>query len=257
MTLAITLEQARIRVQQLLDDEDGARWSVGTGDYDASEEIDGALQMATSEAVTPYVSMGGDRLDHMADYSLTDGTVSVTQDVTRTPTTPPPTIVTLTPLVLTSVSLVEGERNYPIVSVRNKDVEDTRAVTGFTLRVKAVFSPDLTDLRATDELDYSPPNTSFSTAWPAMNEYICSLAAAQLYPKEGESNQPLLQRISMLQDAIVRRPDSPMSAAFNSNSSRYDNYRSKIYRYSYITFDANADKAFCLRLHKVMIGGII
>ena len=69
MTLAITLAQARTRVQQLLDDEDGARWTVGTGDFDPSTEIDGALQMAASEAVTTYVSQGGDRLDHMSDYS--------------------------------------------------------------------------------------------------------------------------------------------------------------------------------------------
>jgi hypothetical protein len=258
MTLAITLGQARTRVQQLLDDEDGARWSVGTGDFDASTEIDGALQMAISEAITTYVSQGGDRLDHVSDYSLSGGTTSVVQDVTRNPSSAPPsTIVTLTPLVITAVSLVNGKRNYPIVAIRGKDVEDTRSITGFTLRVNAVFSPDFTDLRSTDSLDYSPPNTTFDTSWPAMNEYVCSLAAAQLYPKEGESNEPLMQRIGMLQSAVIRRPESPMSTAFNSNSSRYSNYRSKIYRYSYITFDANAGQAFCLRLHKVGIGGII
>jgi hypothetical protein len=258
MTLAITLGQARTRVQQLLDDEDGARWSVGTGDFDASTEVDGALQMAISEGITTYVSQGGDRLDHMSDYTLAGGSTSVVQSITRTPVVgPSPLTVVLTPLVITAVSLVSGKRNYPIVAVRGKDVEDTREISGFTLRVNAVFSPDFTGLKNSDDLDYSPPNTTFDTSWPAMNEYICSLAAAQLYPKEGESNEPLMQRIGMLQSAVIRRPESPMSTAFNSNSSRYDNYRSKIYRYSYITFDANAGKAFCLRLHKVGIGGII
>jgi len=251
MTAAMTLEDARLQTLRFLDDEDGQRWTLNTGAWSGSNEVDLALQMAANECIAVYCSMGGDFFDTVLDVGTTNGVFSF-DDMTMPPPLPGPPIpaVPRIPMMIQSVTMKEGTSYYSIAAIREQDIEQD-SIVNQSLKVRVVFQPDFSDLAAASSLRYSRDVNSAQLGWPVFDQWVCAVAAKHLTPKENETNAQLDQRIAMLRESCVKAPEAPLSVRFPRQDQRIRSPNSMMYRWSYVSRDLAADKLACIRIHKV------
>lgn len=251
------LSEARRQSLQFLDDPDGQRWPFPTGPFDTNNEVDLAIQMAAQECVSQYAAMGGDFFDVVLDIAATGGTYSFASlydssgggDAETRP---------FVPLMIRSVTLKEGNQYFNIYSIREQDIEVDSNINQ-EMKVRVIFTPDFTDLPYDKDLRYSTGITDPTGAtadkvqigWPLFDQWVCTVAAKHLTPKENETNTQLDERIMMLRDATIKSPETPLSVLFPRQNDRMVNPGALWFRWSYVTRDARADKAYTLRIHKV------
>lgn len=234
------LQQARLQTLKFLDDETGERWPLATGNFELTNEVDLALQMAANECVSVYCSMGGDFFDVVMNVSTTDGTYSF-NDLAAAPKVP---------MMIRSLSLKEGTSYYSLYAIREQDVE-TDTPASIDLKVRVVFNPDFAGMATGDELRYSQAVGGAQIEWPLFDQWVCAIAAKHLAPKENEPNNQLDARIAMLRGACVDAPERPLSVIFPRNDGRTRSPNATYYRWSYTPRDIAASKISCIRLHRI------
>lgn len=234
------LQQARLQTLKFLDDETGERWPLATGNFEITNEVDLALQMAANECVSLYCSMGGDFFDVVMNVSTTDGTYSF-NDLASAPKVP---------MMIRALSLKEGTNYYTLYAIREQDVETDTPVS-LSLKVRVVFNPDFVGMATGDELRYSQPVGGAQVAWPLFDQWVCAVAAKHLAPKENEPNSQLDARIAMLREACIESPERPLSVIFPRNDGRTRSPNAMYYRWSYSPRDIAANKISCVRLHRI------
>jgi hypothetical protein len=242
------LQTAREQVITMLDDADGQRWPIKElGDiFDPTNEVDLSIQSAAIECISSYVHQGGDMFDVVQEVTTdSDGTFSFLSQ----------TDLPNVPLMLESCSYKGGDYYYSLHAIREQDVQLSLNEI-VTVKVKLVYSPDLTKISGNDELYYSRQISYVPTivpiSWPVFDQWVCVVAAKGLTPKENEANSQLDDKVSMLSSACLRSPDQPKTVIFPSKE-RYLTWGPSLYRWSYVPRDLTAGKQCCLRLHKVRI----
>jgi hypothetical protein len=234
------LQQARLQTLKFLDDETGERWPLATGNFELTNEVDLALQMAANECVSVYCSMGGDFFDVVMSVATTDGTYSF-NDLAAAPKVP---------MMIRSLALKEGSNYYSLYAIREQDVETDTPVS-LSLKVRVVFNPDFTGIATGDQLRYSQAVGGVQIEWPLFDQWVCAIAAKHLAPKENEPNNQLDARIAMLRGACVDAPERPLSVIFPRNDGRTRSPNATYYRWSYTPRDIAASKISCIRLHRI------
>lgn len=237
------LDQARAQVLKFLDDETGERWAlVPAGDpFDAGNEVDLALQMAANECVAVYCSMGGDFFDVVMNVSAgADGVYSF-NDLAESPRVP---------MMVRSVALKEGNSYFALYSIREQDIE-VDATTSANLKVRVVFNPDFNGTSGASPLRYTQDVAGGQMEWPLFDQWVCTVAAKHLTPKENEPNSQLDARIAMLREACIKAPERPLSVIFPRKDGRVRSPNAIYYRWSYAPRDMVANKLSCIRIHRI------
>jgi hypothetical protein len=243
----MNLEQAREQVITMLDDPDGQRWQLPPAvappgiAFDPSNEIDLAIQSAAVECMSLYVYSGGDFFDVVQEVTTAGGTFSFTSQTA-------PNI----PLLIKAVSLKSGNNNFRLHGTREQDIEVDIDVAQ-NLKVRVVYVPDFTSLAETDELTYSLSSFGSTLSWPMFDQWVLSVAAKHLTPKENEANAQLDDRVAMLQNACSKAPEQPISVTFPDSRGNNWSINAALYRWSYVARDAVAGKTCCLRLHRISL----
>jgi len=245
------LDDARLQILRMLDDPDGQRWDKepAGSPFNPSNEVDIALQSAAIECVSSYVHGGGDFLDVVQEIVTdTDGTFSF-QSLTGLP---------VLPIFIQSASYKSGDYYYSLHPIREQDVQ-VNVRQGIKIKVKLVYSPDFTnitnavgdqELYYTRQVSYALPMTP--VLWPMFDQWVCTVAAKQLTPKENEANAQLDDKVAMLRDACLKAPDMPKSVIFPQRN-QYFSLGPALFRWSYASVDLEAGKNSCFRLHKVRV----
>tara|TARA_R110002167_G_scaffold38477_5_gene119876 strand:+ start:717 stop:1478 length:762 start_codon:yes stop_codon:yes gene_type:complete len=250
----MNLETARKMTLTLIDDPDGQRWTppAAGASFDSTNEVDLAIQMAAQECVSNYCNLGGDFFDAVLNIASANGIYNFgSLFVAGDPSSRP-----IAPLMIRSVNLRQGQSYYNIHAIREKDVEVDMDVIQ-DLKVRVVFTPDFTDLPAANPLRYSrsikDPYTGVQgqLEWAVFDQWVCTVAAKHLTPKENEGNTQLDERIMMLRDTCMTAPENPISVIFPSTRNRTVVPGALWYRWSYAARDTRSNEAFVLRLHRV------
>jgi len=239
------LHEARERVQKALDDQTddglGERWPIITTAWHADNEVDAALQAAVDECVSIYSAEGGDQLDVVFDTTTaSDGTLDLSALATPRP-----------PIIIKSVSIKTGSSFTPIKATRARDAEGSSG-SAHDLRIRLVMRPDISTTGNTSVVNYAPDS---ALVWPLMDAWIVAVAAKHLLPKEATGNAALDDRIIMLRDAVIRTPEQPMAVSFPRHRFVQD-YQRRLYRWSYVAYDATTSKKNCLRVHRLNYGSL-
>ena len=243
----MNLGQAREQIVTMLDDPDGQRWALPAPavppapDFDPSNEVDLALQSAAVECVSLYAHSGGDFFDVVQEVQTTNGTFSFTAGTT------PPNV----PLFIKAVSLKDGRNNYRLHATREQDIE-VDVDTSRGLRVRMVYVPDFSGLNVGDELTYSG-SVGATLSWSMFDQWVLSVAAQHLTPKENVANAQLDQRIAMLQNSCLKAPEMPTTVTFPGPRNSNYSVDAALYRWSYVARDAIANQTCCLRIHRVSL----
>ena len=241
----MNLKEARKQIVTLLDDPDGQRWALpnnaAPNPFDASNEVDLALQSAAVECMSIYVHSGGDFFDVVQEITTSNGTFEFTSQAA-------PNV----PLFIKAVSLKEGSNNFRLHATREQDIEIDLSEAK-KLKVRVVYVPDFTGLGDSDELTYSLGGVMSTLSWPMFDQWVLSVAAKHLTPKENEANAQLDDRVAMLQNSCVKAPEQPTSVTFPDSRGNNWSVNAALYRWSYVARDLIANKKCCLRLHRISL----
>ena len=237
------LQHAREQVVMLLDDPDGQRWELppSTDPFTVSNEVDLAIQSAAVECLSLYVHAGGDFFDVVQEITTANGTFEFTSQTA-------PNI----PLLVKAVSLKEGSNNFRIHATREQDIE-IDVNESKKIKVRVVYVPDFTGLAHNAELTYSLGGVMSALSWPMFDQWVLSVAAKHLTPKENEANAQLDDRVAMLQNACTKAPEQPISVTFPDSRGNNWSINAALYRWSYVARDLIANKQCCLRLHRISL----
>jgi hypothetical protein len=207
--MSMTVQQARVRVFNYLDDDgtattDGSRWTT--------DEVDQKLKVALEAVCTQYAASGGSRLNELVSVSTnSDGYAD---------------LGSYRPLQISTVRLYSGGTYENLQPITARDFQsDVSAVV--TLSVLLVRSPTWPS-SSTDTITYGP-GLSFET----MDELICIKAARMLLTKDRELDQSLelqfseILRTMLLSENVVQVFDFP---------SGRNTERPHIYAYFYVPY---------------------
>lgn len=249
------LSTARQQVLNLLDDPDGQRWSLETGIFTLSNEVDLAIQGAAVECMSLYVHSGGDFFDVVEEVTTADGTYSFNPDILVSTGPDVYAVNNAVPLMIKAVQLKSGTNNYRIHGTREQDIQ-VDSTAAHNVKVRLVYTPNflLTDpgLAATDNIPFTI-GVGSTMEFHLFTQWVIAVAAKNLTPKENETNSSLDDRIGMLQNACTKSPETPKTVTFPSTRDALFSIDASRYRWSYVARDNIANKTCCLRMHKVSL----
>lgn len=185
--MTLTLAQARTVAQDHLDD-DGTRWSTS--------QIDTGLSYALSTCLHDYVSGGGDRFEVIGDFTSTStGAISLSAQ---------------TPLVIRGVSLLLGQRYYPILQKQSehRGFED-QSIRSYQIRYSRILS-----LPTTTSHPLVGDGATGAGSWDAFDHWICVRAAKFCAVKDAELRQELEALESQVAGSVMTTVKIPSALPF-------------------------------------------
>lgn len=186
--MGLTLAQARLAVEDFLDDAANVRWS------DAN--IDVALKYALSMCQNDYISAGGDRFDEVLSTSTTSaGVVDLSS---------------YDPIKLQGVSLTVGTRLFPLTEVGFEE----RGLDDGTVRSIAIRFVRTFVLPTTTSHPLVGNGATSAKTWFAFDHWICIKAALYCSTKDGERRSDLEALEKEARENVIFTCNIPKSLPF-------------------------------------------
>lgn len=180
----LTVTTATTVVRRLLDAEtDTARWT--------DAQVRQGLHVALDRCVEEYCMAGGDRLEEVVSAtSTTSGTVDLN---------------TYNPIVIKGVSVLQGNRRWPITGVRLEE-QNFPDETERSLEIRLVKRRDLS-------ATLSDPLVSGNT-WPTLEHWICLEAASWLSVIDDEVRDSVMSESMKARDIVMKHIKTPTALDF-------------------------------------------
>lgn len=187
--MALTVAQARQVVLDHLDDNN-TRWS--------NAQIDVGLSVALSQCLDDYISGGGDRFDTVT---------SVTSDANGSVD-----LSTLNPFAIRGLSLLVGQRYFPIrqVQVEDRNLDD-KVIRTYQLRYCKTYALSGT---ASDPL--VGVGSVAAQSWDVFEHWICARAALFCAVKDADPRPELAMLAKQLAGTVMTTMKIPRSLPFPS-----------------------------------------
>lgn len=186
--MTLTLAQARDVVEDHLDDASNARWTTA--------QIDVALQMALDQCLNDYITAGGERFDTLVSITSTTGGIVA--------------LTSYDPLVIQGVSVLWGNRYYPIQASRP---EERGLADGTARTVQVRYVPRMTIPTTTSHKLVGTGATAYNS-WDAFDHWVCVHAAMFCAIKDAELRQELMALENRLGSSVLNHARMPKQRPF-------------------------------------------